>query len=282
MDAIKIYRDARVEGPAGDEGRVRHVIVDPETRELTHIVVEGGGEQWLTPISAVERVDDRHLRLLGRSLHAVSTPFRRDTYHAVDDQTVTDETTGDARHGGAPVRDAGSDNISLGAVETAASQRTTDRERAPELDAGGYRLELREERLRVEKEQIPGGVTVSKRVLERVETVEVPLREERVVIERRTGGGEVVIDGRSLAEGESVEIVVYREEARVEKVVVVSEDVSVRKESLERTEQVTETLRREELEVEDSGHFLAGSGDTTDAVSAADATARRAAAQPDR
>lgn len=113
-------------------------------------------------------------------------------------------------------------------------------------------LRLREERLRVEKDvEDAGAVRLGKRVVDRTETVEVPVREERLVVERVPGSGEVVADGTELREGESIEVPLKREEARVEKETVDAGEVRLRKETVERREQVSENLRREELDVDD-------------------------------
>jgi uncharacterized protein (TIGR02271 family) len=124
-----------------------------------------------------------------------------------------------------------------------------DRDRV-ERTEGDQTLELREERLRVDKEREQAGeVRLGKQVVEETQSVEVPLREERVVIERHAGSGEAV-GGEIGDTGEEIEVPVMKERAEVEKETVVAEEVGVRKEAVERTEQVQATLRREELEVE--------------------------------
>ena len=112
-------------------------------------------------------------------------------------------------------------------------------------------IELREERLRVEKEREQAGtVRLGKQVTEHEETVNVPVREERVVIERTPGSGQAT--GREISgQDETIEVPVERERVNVAKDAVVAEEVNVRKEATERTEQVQETVRKEELEVDD-------------------------------
>ena len=133
---------------------------------------------------------------------------------------------------------------------TAAPERRT-------VDTEQETLQLREERLRVEKEREQAGkVQLGKRVVERTETAEVPVREERVVIERRPASGEVV-GGEITDTGETIEVPVERERVRAEKEAVVTEEVSVRTETVQRTEQVQANLRREELVVEEDGDVIA-------------------------
>ena len=56
-----------------------------------------------------------------------------------------------------------------------------------------------------------------------------------------------------------------RERAEVAKETVVTEEVNVRTEATEHEEQVQETLRKEELVVEDPAHLAAGAGTGADA-----------------
>jgi uncharacterized protein (TIGR02271 family) len=118
-------------------------------------------------------------------------------------------------------------------------------------------LRLREERLRVGKEREQAGeVRLGKQVVERTETAEVPLREERVVIERRAVNKPA--DGDVDLREKTIEVPVERERAVVEKEAVVTEEVGVRKEAVERTQQVQGTVRKEELVVEGEGDVVEG------------------------
>lgn len=119
-------------------------------------------------------------------------------------------------------------------------------------------VQLREERLHVEKEQEQAGeVRLGKRVTEREETVNVPVREERVVVERTPVQGEAR-RGEITGRDETIEVPVTRERVNVEKEAVVAEEVNVRKETTERQQPVQATLRKEELEVEGDGTEVVG------------------------
>lgn len=129
---------------------------------------------------------------------------------------------------------------------------TYDRDRVDRTDRDES-LELREERLRVGKEREQAGeVHLGKRVEEHTEQVNVPLREERVVIERHPGTGRAV-DGEITDTNEEIDVPLTKERARVDKEAVVREEVSARKEAVDRTERVQDTVRREELVVEGDG-----------------------------
>ena len=119
-------------------------------------------------------------------------------------------------------------------------------------------LELEEERLRVGKEtERAGEVRLGKQVTEHTETAEVPLREERVVVERRPVA-ERPADGEIGDSDRTVEVPVMRERPVAEKEAVVTEEVGVRKETTERTEQVRANLRKEELVTENEGELIEG------------------------
>lgn len=129
-------------------------------------------------------------------------------------------------------------------------------------DGPAEHLQLREERLRVEKvPEEAGKVRIGKRVTEWTETVEVPLRREDLVLEVLPGSGIVRIEGRELKAGDVFELALVQERATVVKETVVSEDVRVRKVSAEVHETVQETLRREELVVDEDGDFDVIEGD---------------------
>jgi len=82
------------------------------------------------------------------------------------------------------------------------------------------------------------------------------VREERVVIERTPVEGEAR-QGEITDRDETIEVPVMRERAEVEKETVVTEEVQVRTETTEHEEQLQETVRKEELVVEDPAHLTA-------------------------
>lgn len=264
MANMNIQRNARVMATDGEVGRVTHVVVDPTTREVTHIVVEDDGDESCVPVTQVATVEGDRVTLRGGVAEiGGASRFEREVFHAVDDEEARVETTHTAERGGAPLVDADEDEVQIGTgratretVTETTERRATDR--AAELP---YHLRLREERLRVftEREQA-GAVRLGKRVVERKETVNVPLREERVIIERRAGSGEVVDDDIDTGRDRTVSVEVMRERAVVDKEAVVSEEVGVRKESVQHDERVTGTLRREELVVEGDGRLVNDQG----------------------
>ncbi len=275
-----IRRNARVDTADGELGRVTHVIVDPQTHEVTDLVVGRHSSSWLVPVGAVSHVDGDLITLHGgRERYVNAVPFVRDDYHPLSDEHAR-EQSGPALHGGAPLLEADADHVVVeppAATESGAnlpaSTRPVSRAVAGAAAAGAepgaegagpFRLRLREERLRVDKqrEQI-GTVRLRRETVEREETVRVPLREERLVVERIEGRGSVIVGGRELAPGESVTITLSRERAQVTKEVVPVESVAAHVETVERTEAVEATLRREELNVDDREQLVPDANGTT-------------------
>jgi uncharacterized protein (TIGR02271 family) len=115
------------------------------------------------------------------------------------------------------------------------------------------RVELREEELRAEKERVQAGeVRLRKEVVSEERTIEVPVTREEVVIERRPAAEGRRASG-DIDEGEEIRIPLMEEEVRVEKTPVVREEVTLKKREVKGTEQVSDTVRREEARVEQTG-----------------------------
>jgi uncharacterized protein (TIGR02271 family) len=112
-------------------------------------------------------------------------------------------------------------------------------------------VEVREEELVARtREREAGEVIVHKDVIAEEKTIEVPVTEERVRVTRRTvdradNTGEV-----SLQE-ETFEVPVRTTEVDLEKRTRVAEEIDIEKEAVQRTEQVSGTVRREVVNVED-------------------------------
>jgi len=119
----------------------------------------------------------------------------------------------------------------------------------------GKSIPVLEEQLEVGKRVIRrGGVRVYSRVVEQPVTENVELREEHVRVDRRPVKGDRPADGgpdqfreQSIEVDEMAEVPVVQKRARVR------EEVVVGKETSKRTEQVSDKVRRTEVEVERQG-----------------------------
>ena len=123
---------------------------------------------------------------------------------------------------------------------------------------------LREEQLEVDKTRREAGeVTVGKTVTEQTQEMDVPVTREQVEVTRRrvdrpATGNEAIID-----DGETVRIPVTAEDVEVRKDARVVEEVEVSKRPVTETRRVSETVRREELDVDETGDVLTGATSKT-------------------
>jgi uncharacterized protein (TIGR02271 family) len=119
------------------------------------------------------------------------------------------------------------------------------------------RIPIVEEELRVGKREVErGGARVRTYIREVPVQEQVTLREEHVSVERRpVEGGQTqgATAGRpeELLQEREIEVRATAEEAVVQKVANVTEEVVVRKTAEERVEQIDDTVRRTEVDVQD-------------------------------
>lgn len=115
-------------------------------------------------------------------------------------------------------------------------------------------LKLREERLNVSKERVQAGeVGLHKEVITEQKTVNVPVTREEVVIERHSVKGEQIDNSTPIGEGEIIRVPVNEEQVNVTKSTVVTGEVAIGKRAVTETQQVTDTVRREEAHIEREG-----------------------------
>jgi uncharacterized protein (TIGR02271 family) len=114
-------------------------------------------------------------------------------------------------------------------------------------------IELREEELRVEKERVEAGeVRLRKEVVNENKTIDVPVTREEVVVEKRSVGGRRPASA-DIGEDAEVSVPVMEEQIKVEKTPVVREEVSLKKQQVQGTRQVSDTVKREEAWVDTVG-----------------------------
>lgn len=116
-------------------------------------------------------------------------------------------------------------------------------------------IRLREEQMDVSKHQVETGkAIIHKRVVEDTKTIEVPVRHEEIVIERTTLSGNDV-NGADFKD-ETITIPVMEEQVEVTKHPVMTGEIHISKRDVENVEQVSASLRREELEVQQDGKTI--------------------------
>ena len=137
-----------------------------------------------------------------------------------------------------------------GMAGTAAASRPEPRADARSLGSDEV-IQAAEEQLVVGKREVGrGSVRVRSYVTERPVEEQVELRQERVTIERRPVDRELA-PGDAAFQERTIEAVERGEEAVVSKTARVTEEIGIRKDVERETETVRDTVRKQEIEVED-------------------------------
>ena len=115
-------------------------------------------------------------------------------------------------------------------------------------------MRLREEQLQTRTTPVETGrVQVGKDVVEEQRTVDVPVSREEVVVERHPVDRRPADRPIDATQSETIEVPVREEQVDVEKRPVVYEEVGVGKRTTQETQQVSDTVRREELRMDGDG-----------------------------
>ncbi len=161
---------------------------------------------------------------------------------------VKDAVTGDRRPG------------AVGATAAIGAGTTASRTGA---EGTSEAIPIVEEQLRVGKrEENRGRVRIHAHVVETPVQEQVTLRSENVTIDRRpvdralTGADDALFRERTIEATERTEVPVVSKEARV------TEEIAIRKDVQQRTETVTDKVRRTEVEVEDERGEVTRTGGT--------------------
>ncbi|WP_409302082.1 YsnF/AvaK domain-containing protein [Peribacillus sp. SCS-155] len=127
-----------------------------------------------------------------------------------------------------------------------------------DLDDEERTIRLREEQLEVNKEEVSAGeVVLNKEVTEEVKTVNVPVEREELYVERRpVTEGTDDLNAGPITDGESIRIPLTEERVEVTKRPVVTEEVIIGKRTVQETQQVQDTVKKEDVEISEDGRAL--------------------------
>lgn len=191
---------------------------------------------------------------LGREHHipfSAIRDVREGSIHLSTDRNQLD----DLGYGEAPrYMDSSLSSIDQAAATPAAPVGLTETEgESPRLTEENRRMQLREEQLVARKRSVEAGeVQLNKQVVTEQKTLNVPLTREEVVIERRPVERRPA-DGGITSGEERITVPLREEQVTVDKQPVVYEEVEIGKRVTQETQQVSDTVRREELRVEHEG-----------------------------
>ena len=115
---------------------------------------------------------------------------------------------------------------------------------------------MEEELTATVREQEAGAVRIEKDVVEEERTLDVPVTEERVRVERRIVDRPATsADATAFAET-VIDVPLRSETVELQKQARVAEEIVVSKEAVEHTEQVSDTVRREEVYVDEDATVI--------------------------
>ncbi len=115
-------------------------------------------------------------------------------------------------------------------------------------------LQLREEQLQARTQEVETGrVQLGKDVIEEQRTLDVPVTHEEVTIDRRPVERRPADAPIDTSKRETIRVPVHEEQVTVDKQPVVYEEVGVGKREVTETQQVSETVRREEARINREG-----------------------------
>ena len=117
---------------------------------------------------------------------------------------------------------------------------------------------MEEELTATVRAQEAGAVRVEKDVVTEERTLEVPVTEERVRVERRVVDRPVSAEDATAFEETVIDVPLTTETVEVQKQARVAEEVVLRKEAVQRTEQVTDTVRKEEVFIDEDASTIEG------------------------
>jgi uncharacterized protein (TIGR02271 family) len=139
-------------------------------------------------------------------------------------------------------------------AQSASLQGSTSRTDSLQRDTSTQSIPVVEEQLRVGKREVQrGGVRIFSRIVETPVNESVSLREEHVDVQRRVVDQPISPADATAFKEQSIEMRETAEEAVVQKSARVVEEVTVGKQVNQRQEQIQDTLRHTEVEVERLG-----------------------------
>src|SRR5215216_471034 len=134
-----------------------------------------------------------------------------------------------------------------------------------QTEVGAYEVAAEDElRIPVMEEELSatvrpteaGAVRIEKRVVEEDRVLEVPVTDEQIRVERRIVDRPVSADQTQAFEEIVIDVPMTTEQVELQKQARVAEEIVVSKEATQRTEQVTGTVRREEVFVDEDATLI--------------------------
>jgi uncharacterized protein (TIGR02271 family) len=215
----------------GVVGKIKDLLFDPATQDVRYAIAElDGGRRVNIPIGEISLDESGH--------RATATGYTRDRLIGMREYTDVDhiDDTVERDYYREHHPDWKGDTMDY----TSDRFRTDDRQR----------IQLIDEELRVGKRQVETGhVSLGKRSVEEQVSEPVELSQERIEINRRAVN-KPVEGTANIGDNQTINVTLFGEEAVAGKQAFIKEEIDVNKVRDTRTENITETLRHEELVTE--------------------------------
>jgi uncharacterized protein (TIGR02271 family) len=236
--------DARAVGELPDKSAILTVDGENDPELAAEIVVECGGQLITRGFAGATYGYDK-------GTTSSQIPAARTAATSLYDEGVVGGTTASPGAGSLPVEP------SLDATTTGDIARS----RAGMPIDESTRLQLREERLRIDKSRVSRGeATIGVEVVSQTQNVDVPLTREELFIERRPARASTPVDSSPIGTTETVRIPLSEEQVTITKVPIVTEEVVIGKRQVETVQHVSETTRKEQLTTDAIDTPVAGNG----------------------
>ncbi|UNU74344.1 DUF2382 domain-containing protein [Moraxella nasovis] len=236
--------DKTAYGIGGEKiGKVVDALVESETGRVRYLIVDAGG--WFTSKEVIVPVGLS--RIVGDEVYFDS--LTKDQVEAMETYDNDYAYTYTEQH---------RKDRDVFAGETLPAESRLDL--TENHYAAPNTLELLEERLSVNKDRIVAGVaSIGKHVVTEEREVQVELEEEKAHIERTAVNR---LTDRQIGDdaGATVSVQLEADRVNVSKETYVTEEVSLGKTSHSHTETILETIKREELNVDDLGNIVDKNG----------------------
>lgn len=157
------------------------------------------------------------------------------------------------------------DSGTYASTDTSYAETSTSRSGLTDTrDTDTDRIRVHEEELQAKKvSQESGAVNVRKDVVEEQRQLDVPVMREEVEVTRHAVSGDVSPDDTAFREtGDTIRVPIVEERVEVRKVPRVVEEVEISKRAVQDTQRVSDTVRREEVHVDEEGTGTRTSGTT--------------------
>jgi uncharacterized protein (TIGR02271 family) len=130
-------------------------------------------------------------------------------------------------------------------------------------DQDTMRVQRHEEELQAQKVARPAGeVEINKNVVEEQRTLEVPVTREEVHVRRVEPTGQTTGDSTAFDSGDTIRVPITEEQVQVTKTPRVVEELEIEKVRTQDTQQVSDTVRREEFDIDQQGQVHREDGTT--------------------